>query len=1036
MIKSKIQTGGNHSRTRRVLCLFLSMVMLVTVFSSFSMQTSANAAMSSITVQWANPQQLRKINKTQKEAVLTANINGTATNIYVSFPTEGGVRVRTDNKGNFEPKSLKNIKYYSMTDGSMLMDAGDVAVKLHYSSYPWKMEFLNSDAKVAHTISARQMYFGYKNGELRKVKLEGPVTDNEMLYGLGGRYNDVNQIGQRVQLWNLDCWSEDTKAYVNVPILNSTNGYSVFFSSYYGGYADVGYTNEEVWSFEFNGIDFDYFVYTETPAENTVAYTNLTGKPFVAPKWSFGYWAGQTGSYWTSGDKTDDYANYKKLVTEALTKYKEMGTMPSAIYLEGTIVDNKDVLKIADKFGVKTLGWQPPHSIRGNGSTTIEGLKTLLPDVDEWDLPTPHNYENTEVVLNTWGDYSNPLMQTAHEIGAYNELLAAGLSGSMIDYGEYIEEGYSFYNGMKGDEMHNYNAYVFTDTFNRIFSKVRGEDFVLFARAGCAGTQKFAGNFGGDQQSTFVGLRKAYINGISLNASGFSNWGSDIGGLSGDPTNQLYLRWLQLGTFSPFMRTHGGSSRDPWSFGTIGTNTFKQLYWLRTALVDYIYGANLETGITGIPMMQTMAYAFPEQKELALVEDQYMFGTELLVCPVLDENTTYLNITFPEGKWTDLFDGKTYEGGTQLIGTPINVIPVYLRDGAVIKTKVSKNFSMTDSMSDKSYEAVIAAPASKEHKSVFRADKKTTYSFTNKPNGENGFTVSNDSKHTAKLLIAAGTTASSVKVNGKTLKKLSNLPANDSVVGYYVDYENRRTLVFTGGNWNTVSVVDSNMGYKNLALDATVSSKDEIIASQAESIIDNDPTSVWMIHSTEDGVATVDLGSEQTVNRLVLTWSAYSPESYKLEVSANGSNWKNINNSAAIGGAETYRLAGEKVRYVRITEVVKSEDQLASPAITELEVFGNELVDETIVEDEFEIPDNSYEEEEEEIEAEEEENEPEEEVVEEVVKKRRKVKVAGSGGLPTIAIVLIIVGSVLVLAAAAVIVIIVLKKKKQAKQSG
>jgi hypothetical protein len=282
-------------------------------------------------------------------------------------------------------------------------------------------------------------------------------------------------------------------------------------------------------------------------------------------------------------------------------------------------------------------------------------------------------------------------------------------------------------------------------------------------------------------------------------------------------------------------------------------------------------------------------------------------------------------------------------------------------------------------------------------------------------------------------VIAAGTTASSVKVNGKALKKLGALPKNDSASGYYIDYATRRTLVFTGGNWNTVSVVDSNMGYKNLALDATVSSKDDIIAGQAESIIDNDPTSVWMIHSTEDGLATVDLGSAKTVNKLVVTWSAYSPESYKLETSLDGNTWKNINNSEAIGGAETHNIAGEKIRYIRFSDIVKKDDELASPAITELEVFGDELVDESIVEEDFELPDFSFDEEEETDDGEE-ITEPEEETVEKVIKKRRKVKVSGGEGLSTVAIILIIAGAVVAAAAAVTVIIIILKKKKKTKQ--
>ena len=913
----------------------------------------------------------------------------------------------------------------------MLLDAGDIAVKLQYAKYPWSLEFLNSDGKSVYTVTARNMFFGFKKDILRKSKITGPVTDNEMLYGLGGRYDGVNHVGSRVRLWNSDCWSSSDEAYVNVPILNSSNGYSLFFSSYYGGYADIGYTKKEIWSMEFNGIDFDFFVYTETPTENTVAYTNLTGKPFTAPKWAFGYWAGNTGSYWGNGDGSTP--EYKQKITNMLTKYKEMGTMPAAIYLEGTKTTNIDALKIADDFGVKTLGWQPPHStLNPDYSSSIESMRELLPDIDDWELPAPHNYENTAIATAYWGDWSNPNMQTFREKAAYETLLSAGLAGSMIDYGEYIEEGLSFYNGMKGDEMHNFNAYVFTETFYNIFKKVRGNDFVLFARAGCAGSQQFAGNFGGDQQATYEGLRKAYYNGISLNSSGFSNWGSDIGSLSGDPTVQLYLRWLQLGSFSPFMRNHGGSERDPWNFGKIGENTFTQLYWMRNALQDYLYGANLYAGKTGIPMMQSMAYAFPEQKSLASVEEQYMFGGELLVRPVIDENNNYVNVILPEGKWTNLFTGKTYKGGkTHMVATPINVVPVYLRDGAVIKATLGADFTLFGEANTASYSAVVAAPSTEKRTVTHYTDTKE-YKFTNTPVGEDGFTLTNVSGDTSKVVVAAGVTASAVKVNGKALKKLSKLPANDSAVGYYVDYENRQTTVFTGGAWSNVTVVDSNLTYKNIVSEVEILGRDEILTAQVESIADNDPTSMWMVHAAEDGVATVNLGAPTKLTKFVLNWSTYSPESYKLETSADGKVWKNVNNNVALGGAETYKFGNEKIQYIRISEITKNEDEMASPALCDVEIYTDELVVELLEEPEEIIEDTDIEDTDTEIvEGEEDDDEGTEDVVK---KKRRRVVVAGEGEWDCVTIALIIAGCVVAVAAVATVVIIIIVKKRKKKK--
>ena len=1033
------------TKSKRVFAVLMSLAIAISVFVPFTvLETSANASMSSISVQWANPQKVRKVNKTATKAIITANVNGTATNIYVSFPSEGGVRVSTDiTSGQNEPKSLKNIDYYNLANGTMLLDAGDVAVQLNYAVTPWTMKFIGNDGKVSHTVSSKQMYFGYKNGELRKVKLEGPVSDGEVIYGLGERYNGVNQVGSKTKLWNMDTAYHVAAAttfkdlsYCNVPILNSSMGYTVFFNSYYGGYADVASSDSEKWSLEFNGTDFDFFVYTETPSENLESYTNLTGKPYIAPKWALGYWIGNQSGFWNMNDATA-FANK---LDSVLKQYKEMGTMPTAAFLEGIGGDTINVLDVANSYGVKPFAWYTPCiTLIGDGSTWgslgIEGLRKYLPGVADMDLPAPHNYDNTSS-LAYWADFSNPLISTVLKKGGFDEFISRGLSGAMIDYGEYIDEGMSFYNGMKGDEMHNYYAKIYTKTIHDIFDEQKDGDFILFARAGTIGSQTYGANFGGDQPTTFDGLRQAYNGGLSLSASGFSLWGSDIGGLNDGLTTQLYLRWLQFGAFSPLMRTHGATSRDPWTFGTIAENTFTSLYWTRQSLLDTLYSANLKAGKTGVSMMQAMAYAFPEQSAVSNVTDQYMFCDELMVCPVLNENTTDLYVTFPNGKWTNVWNGTTYDGGKSYnVAATGNTIPVYLRDGAVIKATVAGDFTMTGDMNDKSYDAVIAAPSTEKRTVEFLTDSKT-YKFTNTPGGDNAFTVSNDSGHSAKLVIAAGVTASEVKVDGKALNKLDKLPSNDSAKGYYVDYENRRTLVFTGG-WKTVSVTDSNMALKNLALNAVTTGNTEVLSGQIESVVDGDCTTQWMINSVNDSKAVIDLGESKSVSKLVLNWNSYTPESYKLEVSANQSSWKTVNDSAAIGGTESFILDGSKIRYIRISEVVQAEDS-AAPGLIEIEAYGDELVDETVkteTSDNVFVPstDNNYTYEEVVTDTETETEEITEGTEDQVVKKRTKKVVFVDGeGLSTVAIVLIVIGCVVAVAAGVTVFIILLRKKKKA----
>lgn len=1029
---------------QRIAIFILSITVVISLIGE-SFYASASPAMFSIDVQWANPQKLLSINKTEKKAELTANINGTATKFYLSFPKEGGVRLNTDNTGYFEPKAFYKIDYYKGEDSSMLLKAGDTKVIINYGVYPWSLDFLNSKNEIVYTLSSRNIFFGYRFNILRKVKLSGSIDENEVLYGLGERYNAINQVGKTVKLWNTDtgyhqshALSDRQLSYTNVPILNSSKGYTVFFNSYYGGIADIGNTTED-WYMDFNGTDFDVYIYANNTEKNLEEYTNLTGKPFVAPKWAFGYWAGQTDSFWSST------GNYSKHVDEVLSKYEKMGTMPSAIYLE-SMPFNEDALDVANKYGVKAFSWNHPgitllSNITGSQSMGIENLKKLLPNVSLKDLPAAFLSAdmNPDLRAENWGDYSNPNAKQALLNGGYSKLISNGLAGTMIDYGEYQESGWYFYNGMKGDEMHNFNGYCYTKTIYDIFEEKKKGDYVLFARAGAAGSQSFAGLFGGDQASNFNGLIQAYYGGLSAGASGYSNWGSDIGALSGQPSQQLYLRWLQFGAFSPFMRTHGDSDRNPWSYGKLGEKTFTELYNLRYSLIDYLYSANLRAGKTGSSMMKTMDYAFPNQASVAAIEDQYTFGDELLVAPILSENQSYRNVTFPNGRWTDLWTGKTYTKGTQTVNATINTIPVYLRDGAVIKVNVSDKFSLIDSKENKTYEALLVAPTSTEHKATYYTDSKV-YNFTNKANDKNSYTVFNDDKYDVKIIIAVGTTAVNVKVDGEELKKLDALPDNDTVKGYYIDYITRRTYIFTGDNWSSVYAADSNLASENLALNATVRTSAESMTTQARNIMDGDYTSAYVPFLKDESDAIIDLGKIQMINSIVLHWNAYSPTSYKLEISTDeNSGWIDVNKSNALGGTEEYKI-NQNARYVRISDIDREGSSVAA-GLQELEIYGNSLVEEILIETDNESEDenidldydfeldnssNEY------IDI----SEPNDENNGESINNKKpggiyKKILVSNGGFETWAIVLMIVGAAVAVAGITAVVILAVRKKKK-----
>ena len=155
----------------------------------------------------------------------------------------------------------------------------------------------------------------------------------------------------------------------------------------------------------------------------------------------------------------------------------------------------------------------------------------------------------------------------------------------MVDFADAVPYNSVFANGKTGDEMHNPYAYYYQKAYKELFDKHYGNDYILFARAGFAGSQSLMPKFLGDEPCTFYGMRESLTAALNLAFSGFSVWGSDMGGLGNKrkhiPNEDVYRRWLQWSAFNPIMRSHGHTTRGPRHFGKAAVKDFKKYYWLR-----------------------------------------------------------------------------------------------------------------------------------------------------------------------------------------------------------------------------------------------------------------------------------------------------------------------------------------------------------------------------------------------------------------------------------------------------------------------
>ncbi|MDD3243990.1 MAG: glycoside hydrolase family 31 protein, partial [Eubacteriales bacterium] len=277
------------------------------------------------------------------------------------------------------------------------------------------------------------------------------------------------------------------------------------------------------------------------------------------------------------------------------------------------------------------------------------------------------------------------------------------------EYTTYDFDNYRYHLG-PNNQVGNYYPNMYTKTFDDGLLS-QGKQAVTLSRAAWAGTQRYgAVAWSGDIPSTFESFRNQMTNGLNMGLAGISWWNTDIGGFSGgditDPKFiELLIRWFQFGAFSPVMRLHGsriegvkgleanngggeddgmgfpsGAANEVWSYGDKAYEILTHYIKVRYDMHDTIKKAMTQAHESGAPVMRAMFYEFPEDEKCWELWDQYMFGGDYLVAPVLYPGMTERSVYLPAGKWKNVDTGEEFVGAKTITApAPLEVIPVFQR---------------------------------------------------------------------------------------------------------------------------------------------------------------------------------------------------------------------------------------------------------------------------------------------------------------------------------------------------------------------
>ena len=595
-----------------------------------------------------------------------------------------------------------------------------------------------------------------------RIVLRGALRDGEAVFGGGQRFDSVNQRGKELRLYASDTWNNSYSTYMAIPLFSTSRGGGLYINRYEDATADFGKTASDEWTISLKNDRTDcYFFATESIKQVIEGYTLLTGNTEAPEEWSYGTLVCRYAYDLTTFDTDNvvtkfDNAPSGYSVKTVVTRLIDAGMKPTAMILEawnyGNISKDTESARASRAELQKTVDW-----------LDAQGIKTMLYMIVGGSI-TPANakgwkdeyFVNAYVTENGHTRYTNQIFSVYMQNGVENpdvsdsastrrylditnpeavewffdtywgQLIDMGIDGVKIDFAEELPDSEYDYGGMsieydwydpsvipKGAEHHFYPITFIASFYKRMneLKRENGEEdgFIVLARGGGIGAQRYPYMWAGDQTRTFDKLDDQLMATVTSGLSGMPFMTYDMAGYRYHASNgvaytdpnslayesEMYIRALTYTAFTFTVQTHG-TVRNLYDLSEDAQRISRLYMDLRAELLEYIDRNVRISAETGIPSVRHPVLEFQNDPNVYGINDQFLLGDALMVAPILSEGATKRTVYLPEGSWTNLLTGEVVSGGYHTVKLMLGQCALYINNASADAAYLLEIFNQSE----------------------------------------------------------------------------------------------------------------------------------------------------------------------------------------------------------------------------------------------------------------------------------------------------------------------------------------------------